>query len=87
MYYNLGVVLGEILHDYPGAIAAFQEAVRLKPDGAEFHYNLALAYLLNKEEGAAQKELKDAIRIQPKHIWARIGLRSLYADRNEFEKA
>lgn len=87
MYYNLGIVLGEILHDYPEAIAAFQEAVRLKPDGAEFHYNLGLAYLLNKEAEAAEKELKDAIRIQPKHIWARIGLGSLYADRNEFEKA
>ncbi|MDC4228305.1 MAG: tetratricopeptide repeat protein (plasmid) [Candidatus Manganitrophus sp.] len=87
MYYNLGIVLGEILHDYPEAIAAFQEAVRLKPDGAEFHYNLGLAYLLNKEAEAAEKELKDAILIEPKHIQARISLGGLYADREEFEKA
>ena len=87
MYYNLGIALGENFHDYSGAIAAFKEAVQLKPTEPEFHYNLGFAYLLNKEEGAAEKELREALLIEPKHLQARISLGSLYADRKEFEKA
>ncbi len=87
LYYNLGIVLGESVHDYPGAIAAFKEATKLKPTDAEFHYNLGFAYLLNKEEGPAEKEFRETLRIEPKHLQARISLGSLYADRKEFAKA
>lgn len=37
LYYNLGIAMGETFNDYPGAIAAFQEVVQLKPTEAEFH--------------------------------------------------
>jgi len=87
LYYNLGIVLGENSHDYPGAIAAFKEAVNLKPTEAEFHYNLGFAYLLNKEEEAAERELRETLRLDSKHLQARISLGSLYADQNKFAKA
>jgi len=38
------------------AIAAFKEAIRVKPDYAEAHYNLAITYLILKDENAALRE-------------------------------
>lgn len=87
LYYNLGIALGEEFHDYPGAIAAFAQAVRLAPNDAEFHYNLGFAYLLNNEQGPAERELQEALRLDPTNLSARLSLGSLYADQKEFEKA
>jgi Tfp pilus assembly protein PilF len=87
LYDNLGIVLGENYHEYPAAIAAFKEAVDLKPTEAEFHYNLGFAYLLNKEEESAERELRETLRIAPTYFQARISLGILYAGQRKLEKA
>ncbi|MEW6682659.1 MAG: tetratricopeptide repeat protein [Nitrospirota bacterium] len=87
LYYNLGIALGENFHDYPGAIAAFTHAVRLVPSDADFHFNLGFAYLLNNEQGPAERELQEALRLDPTNLPARLSLGSLYADQKEFQKA
>jgi tetratricopeptide (TPR) repeat protein len=38
------------------AIKAFKEAMLIKPDYAEAHYNLAITYLILKDEDAALRE-------------------------------
>lgn len=38
------------------AVKAFKEAILLKPDYAEAHYNLAITYLILKDEKAALRE-------------------------------
>jgi tetratricopeptide (TPR) repeat protein len=87
LYYNLGIALGEDFHDYPGAIAAFTHAVRLAPNDADFHYNLGFAYLLNNEQGRAERELQEALRLDPTNLPARTSLGSLYANQKEYQKA
>jgi tetratricopeptide (TPR) repeat protein len=47
------------------AIAAFESAIRLDPNSADSHFNLALALREKRELKRAIKELQAAVRLQP----------------------
>jgi protein O-GlcNAc transferase len=51
--------------DAAGAQTQFTEAIRLKPEYAEAHYNLALALHQEGKEDAAHAELDKAYAISP----------------------
>ena len=56
-YYKLG--------KYKEAIEADKEAVRLKPDSAKPHYNLAISYLAVKEKAPAIQEYRTLKQLDP----------------------
>ena len=50
---------------YQGAADSYREAIRLKPDVAHAHYNLAMALLRLDEAKVAQAEFLEAHRLDP----------------------
>jgi tetratricopeptide (TPR) repeat protein len=46
------------LRRYREAIEAYKEAIRIKPDFAEAHYNLGLTYLILGDKGSALDEYR-----------------------------
>ncbi len=53
------------LHQFPQALAALQEAVRLNPDLYAARRNLAVAYSANCDIAAALRETDEALRLKP----------------------
>ncbi len=53
------------LHQFPQALAALQEAVRINPDLYEAHRNLAVAYSVNCDDDAALREIDESLRLKP----------------------
>lgn len=53
------------LHQFPQALAALQEAVRINPDLYEAHRNLAVAYSANCDYDSALREIDEALRLKP----------------------
>jgi len=56
------------------AIAEFAEALRLKPDNAEAHYDLGALYGREGKLDEAIAEFQEAIRLQPDYAAARLNL-------------
>ncbi len=52
---------------YNEAIGEFTEAIRLKPNFAIAHYNLARVYAQRNEKSAAIKSLKNAINLDSRY--------------------
>jgi Flp pilus assembly protein TadD len=48
-----------------GAMSQFQEAIRLKPDEAQTHYNFGIALFKNGQTSAAVSQYQEAIRLKP----------------------
>lgn len=74
LYYNLGIALATAREDYDGAIAAFQEGLRLAPDDPELWYNLGAAYLSKRDFARARDALQAALERDPDHHDARNNL-------------
>ncbi|MDO8126120.1 MAG: tetratricopeptide repeat protein [Candidatus Brocadiales bacterium] len=55
-------------------ISQFQEAVRLRPDDAETHYNLGVAYSEEDLNDLAINEFQEALRLKPDYAEAHLGL-------------
>ena len=75
---------------FPEARNAFREAVRLRPDDAEAHYNLGLALGKLKRDQEALSEFAQAVKLQPDLARAHrnLGLASLNLNRlDEAKKA
>ncbi|MGQ9583782.1 MAG: tetratricopeptide repeat protein [Anaerolineae bacterium] len=53
------------LNQFPQALAALQEAVRLNPDLYAAHHNLAIAYSVNCDLTSALRETDEALRLKP----------------------
>ena len=47
---------------------AFKQAIRLKPNYADAHYFLGLAYLLIDDKGSALEEYKTLKKLDPKNV-------------------
>lgn len=62
---NLGVALG-LLHDAPGKIAAYREAVRLDPQYYLAHFNLGLSLEDVDDLPGAVASYREALRLNPK---------------------
>ena len=46
------------LGGYQDAVAAYQQAIRLKPDYADAYYNLGWTYVILSDRGSALEEYK-----------------------------
>ena len=64
-YVVLGRLLGVAGADSPQVIAAFQEAIRLKPDDAPAHNALGLVYVQTGDDEKATAEFRAAIKLRP----------------------
>jgi tetratricopeptide (TPR) repeat protein len=53
------------LNDYQQAVPVLQDAVRLKPDFAEAHRNLAIVYNSTCDQVGAEREATEAVRLKP----------------------
>ena len=56
------------------AVAQYQEAVRLKPDYAEAHYNLGNAFKEQGQLAAAVAQYQEAVRLKPDYADAHLNL-------------
>jgi superkiller protein 3 len=70
----LGLLLGR--QGAPGAevVAAFKEAVRLRPDDAAIHNHLGLALIQTGDDPGGIAELREAVRLAPDYADARTNL-------------
>jgi tetratricopeptide (TPR) repeat protein len=50
------------------------KVIRLKPEDAQAHYQLATVYLLKKADGLRRQELSEALRLNPSLLRARVEL-------------
>jgi FimV-like protein len=73
LFFNAGMAYLE-LDQAPQALAAFQQALALNPDGADNHFGLALALQAAGDSPAAEARLRQAVLLDPDHIDARLQL-------------
>jgi len=69
------------------AIAAFEEAVRVRPDYAEAHNNLGVLYLRGSNYDRAIAEFEAAQRVSPNWISVYLNLGDAYRGAKKYEKA
>ncbi len=66
-------------NDYPRAIIQFINAVKVMPNDAEAHFQLALAYFANRNYQAGNASLRKVLSLNPKHAGALLKLAELKA--------
>jgi len=64
-WFNLGLSLGGGINDRAESIAAFREAIRLKPELVEDYLGLAVVLRADGQKQAAASELRRALSLQP----------------------
>jgi tetratricopeptide (TPR) repeat protein len=86
LYFNLGMAYAEL--EWPGkAIAAFERAVALKPQNADYHFGMGLAAGSAGRRDLAIQALTKAVEIDPRHWDARLELARIELDRGRLEEA
>ena len=73
--------------DFENAASKFREAVRLKPDFAAAHYDLALALLRSHRESEALPELQAVVALNPDFDAAHYNLAMLLEESGHFRQA
>jgi len=61
------------------AIRQYQEAIRLKPDEADAHNNLGMAFYQQGRTGEATGQFQEALRLKPDFTGARKNLDAVIA--------
>jgi tetratricopeptide (TPR) repeat protein len=85
-YQNLGALLCDKVHDYPGAIAAFREAIKLEPDNPAAHFGLGNSLTKQGAQDEAVASYRKAIDLKPTYADAHNNLgRVLEAQRKPAE--
>ncbi|MEZ4765843.1 MAG: tetratricopeptide repeat protein [Calditrichia bacterium] len=74
------------LFEYEPAIAAFEHADRVMPDRSVTHYNLGIAYYLQKQPDRAETHFQKAVDLDD-YLDAHLYLGVIFQERGEFEKA
>ena len=69
------------------AITAFQEAIKEQPDLTEAHYNLANAYIGQRDYRQALAAYLEAVRLKPDFVQAHTNLGFVYARLRQHEEA
>jgi tetratricopeptide (TPR) repeat protein len=69
--------------DYPRAILQFRNAAQVAPKDAEVYYQLALAFLANRDLRNGVTSLNEAIKLNPKHTAAKLKMAELEAMGNK----
>ena len=81
---NLAVAVYDHQHgDFEGAIARYNEMIRITPDGparAELYANRGLVYLDMRDQTSAEQNFKSAVAMDPKNVRGWLGL-GVVADR------
>lgn len=85
-YDRLGVTLGR-LGKHPQALEALQTAVKLGPESAPFHNNLAFQYVLLGRWTEAEGELLEALALEPNFDRAHINLGVVLANLERYVDA
>jgi hypothetical protein len=70
-----------------GAVAAFREAIRLKPDFPQPHHSLGLALRARGELAGAVAAFREAIRLKPDYAAAHSSLGSALGDQGKLAEA
>ncbi len=74
LYNTYGRLLGSAGAPPRDVLAAFQQAVRTKPDFAEAHNNLGLVHLQSNDDAAAIAAFQQAVKLRPAYADARANL-------------
>jgi tetratricopeptide (TPR) repeat protein len=72
-------------NDAGGAVESLQSALRNDPENAVAHYQLGLAYAQQQNEGRAESEWREAVRIRPDLIDAQRSIAGLELRRGDLE--
>jgi tetratricopeptide (TPR) repeat protein len=83
----LGAFFCDRKHDYDAAIAAFLEAIRLKPDWAEAHFNLGNAFKGKSLLDKAIAEYRCAIQLKKDYPEAHAGLGDALRKNGQLDRA
>ena len=75
------------LKQYPNALAAFQSALRLKPDDATLHFNLGITYSRLEQYENAVNAFKEALRLKPDLALASNSLGLAYFNLDRYSEA
>jgi len=86
-YYNRGIAYHRGEGDLDRAIADYDEAIRLNPNGAMYYNNRAIAYRAKGELDRAIADYDYAIRLDPKHANAYLNRANIHAERGELDLA
>ena len=69
------------------AIVAYKNAIEIKPDFVDAHYNLGVASKANLDIQQAEKSYKKVLELVPKHVNALNNLGSIYSEQKYYNKA
>jgi Flp pilus assembly protein TadD len=83
---NLGAALAS-LAEVDASMAAFREAIRLRPDLAAAHKNLAILFDRKQQRAQARRHYERAIRLSPAYADARHNLGMHLARYGEWQQA
>ena len=85
--YNLGMAYLD-LNDLDKSVGVFRKALEIEPESADIHFGLAMAYYqMGIADKQAEEELLNAIKIDQRHVDARLYLSLLYREWGEIQKA
>jgi eukaryotic-like serine/threonine-protein kinase len=84
---GLGALFCDERRDYDGAIACFNEAIRLKPDYAVVHHNMGVALRAKKDIDGAIASFKQAVRLDPDNAGNRVDLGDALSKRGKLDEA
>lgn len=70
------------LNDHEKAVKVYKAGLKLFPEDAQLHYNLAITYISLGQTDAAKQSLKEAVRLAPNHPSSHLGLSQLYSRDN-----
>ena len=78
-----------LLHadDYPAAVKAFDEALRLDPKNVPAHIGRGTAYRLAGKLDQAMADFDEALRLEPRNSEAHRGRGGVWWDKKDFDKA
>ena len=85
-WYSMGIAYHEI-KQYPKAIEAYQQAIRINPEDADVWYNLGHVYCLIKQYPKAIEAYQQAVRINPGFSDFRDSLRETYITLKQYPEA
>lgn len=86
LYFNLGMALGD-QGDMDGALTAFDRAVAIAPRNADNHFGKGLIARAADQDEQAEKALRKAVRLSPRHWDARLLLARVYLDQCRWAQA
>jgi len=73
-YFNLGYIHQEYLKVYDEAIKYYTQAIKVEPRYVEAYYNRGLCYEQRDELEKAEKDLRQALKLDPQYTYAAIAL-------------